>query len=494
MGAAAQKMDAKDTKIFQNALDGLYADFKSGKLIPPKRRSKGVSNAKYSEDFANFYSASQDIYSGSGSGTQYDAKSLLELRFLSEERLGTGYAISHDYSKTALFNWFKLKKIDSKRSYFYPKGWKKWIRDSDFKNQSIVWDGHKRAYGVGLLVKYYKAYEDMSTPAPNTPPKKFQVISPLTLAPTNTYSTRMLDYDEEMWEFMGGNLRVKKIHKSRIEIIRGTPRQSSWRGLAVLETNYLALICYYNAIIYLTRGLAKFGTNIPVMKTGSVIPTSAQYKKYLAIMEEFIANNFFILGKNDELIQQPSGIGAGLYEILEILKEEICAGTNMTLNYLYGRAASGGMSGEGALSAERKMMQGFVNEQTEISDDYIDIFNQAGFDFEDLELDWNLALMKTTEQELMERQMELNNELLEQQVKMSKGEVKMLDAQQELFDENKHLLTGQQQLQEQERIKEDFRSSKQRLDDYFRLQRIISTGSKSGSDGDQGKKFGVKAK
>ena len=402
---------------------------------------KSLGTMDFSEDFNNFYSATEDISNSSGTGAPSSSQNLLELHFLAEKRLGVGNAITQGFAEDSLFNWFNPKKVDTKNTHVTVPGFNKWTTDTDFKNQSIIWDKDKRTYGIGLLVKFWTAHDvdsgRISTPAPHTPPRKFQVISPLYIAPTNLYETEGLDYDEDVWQFMGGNLRISQIHKSRIEVIRGTPQQDTWRGLSVLEPVYLPLICYYNALIYITRGLSKWGNMTPVLKSGSTVPTPDEYNNFLSLMKEFVMNGFFFLGKDDSIEYPNTNIGQGLYQTIELLKEEIAAGSRIPLNQLFGRSESGGVGGEGALTAERKYLNLLANEQLKISDDFLRIFNQAGFDFEGLDLDWNLALEKTRQQQLLEEQMEINNDILKQQLKLMKSQNVMMKSQQQLFEESK---------------------------------------------------------
>lgn len=436
-------------------------------------KDKGVGHSEYQDDFTNFYKATDSITASGGTGGQAAFQSLQELRFLAEKRLGVGYNITHGFAEDALFNWFRPKKVDLKSHVTIP-GFNKWVVESDFKNQSILWDAHKRIYGVGLLVKFWTNHDKLSTPPPKKPPRAFQVIAPTYLAPVNVHETRFIDYDEEVWEFMGGHLRVSQIHRDRIEVLRGEPQPDSWRGLSVLESNYLALVCYYNGMIYLTRALAKLGLSTPVIKASSITPTLEEYNGYLALMQAMQMNNFFILGRDDDLQYPPTNIAAGLGELIEILKEDISSGTRIPLNTLFGRSESGGVGGQGALTAERKYLNLLANEQTKISDDFIRIFNMSGFDFEGLELDWRLSLQKTTEQQLAEDNMELNNKILEQQLKMMKKENTMLKAQQELFDEHKDQFSAEQQMQTAEQIKEDFSLQKIRYEKFQQLQHLIS--------------------
>ena len=460
-----------ESGYLQRALMKQYNIMKNGGFSSKPRK---IGSDDFSDDFANFYGATENIMGASGTGVLSDSQSMWELHFLCNKRLGVGNAITQGFSEDALFNWFMPKKVDTKNTTVTVKGFNKWTVESDFKNQAINWNTHKRVYGIGLLCKFWTNHDDMSKPAPRKPPKKFQVISPLYIAPTNTYETRMIDYDEEIWKFMGGNLRVKTIHRSRIEVLRGTPQQDTYRGLSIPEVVYLPLICYYNALIYFTKALAKWGNMTPVLKSGSVTPTPDEYREFLELMEEFVMNGFFFLGRDDSIEYPNTNIGQGLYQAVELLKEEISAGTRIPLNQLFGRSESGGISGAGNLTAERKYLNNLANEQVKISDDMIRIFSQAGFDFEGKDLMWNLALQKTREQELLEESQELQNGIQAQQLKMMKKENTMMKAQQELFDEHKSEFTAEQKLASAEQIKEDFVYRNKRFDDFMRMQNMLS--------------------
>jgi len=461
-------MKPEDASMLQALLSRQYDTFKAGG--DPR---KMISNMDYSSDFNNFYSGTDNISNSAGTRLASDASSMLELRFLSQKRIGVGNAITEGFAEDALFNWFEPKKVDTKTRVQVP-GFSKWIVETDFKNQAILWDSHKRTYGIGIIVKFWTAHDDLSMPAPYTPPKKFQVVSPLFLTPINTYETRMLTYDEDVWEFFGGHLKSSKVHRSRLEVIRGSPQQDSFRGLSALEPNYLSLICYYNALIYLTRGLAKWGNMVPVMHSGSLTPTPAEYTSFLKLMEEFVMNGFFFLGKEDRLEYPNTNIGQGLGSIIEILKEDIASGSRIPLNKLFGRAESGGIGGEGALTAERTYLNLLANEQTKISDDFLRIFKRANFDFEGIDLDWNLSLQKTRQQELIEERMVLENKMLKAQFQSMQLENGMLRQQKDLFEQYKGSFTPEQQLTGAKAIEEDFVAQKRRYDQFQQLRQYIA--------------------
>ena len=442
----------------------------------PTKRSNYTMN--YNEDFSNFYKSTDDITgTASGTGNVGDYQNMMELRFMCEKRLGVGYNITHGFAETALFNWFGVKPVDSEKRVPV-NGLNKWIMDTDFKNQAILWDAHKRMYGMGLLVKFWKQNEDMRYPAPSTPPRKFSVISPIYLSANNTYETRYIDYDPEMWRFMGGNLKVKSIHPSRIEVIRGKPQQDTYRGLSVIEPIYLPLICYYNSLVYMTRGMGKWGNMTPVIKSGSVTPTPTEYTEFLALMQEFVMNGFFFLGKDDSLEYPTTNISQGLYQMIEIFKEEIAAGTDFPVNRIFGRIESGGIGSQGALTAERQYLNRIANEQVAISDDFLRIFIKSGFDFDGKELDWNLALQRTKDQQLNEEMMQVQLDMLKEQFKSMKLERQMLKQQKDLFEEYKDTFTPDQQITQAKQIEEDFQRANAKYvrtyEEFVKLRAMLS--------------------
>jgi hypothetical protein len=118
------------------------------------------------------------------------------------------------------------------------------------------------------------------------------------------------------------------------------------------------------------------------------------------------------------------------------LKEDISAGTFIPLNFLFGRAESGGIGGEGALTAERSYLQVISNIQKSFSDDILFRFGKWGFDVAGLDIRWNLSLQKTREQELKEQAMEeqlkqlkINTSMLRLQKRQLQTQVEMGEAQ-----------------------------------------------------------------
>ena len=93
---------------------------------------KMLGTADFSDDFNNFYSATEDISRSSGSGSQSSSQNLLELHFLAERRLGVGNALTQGFAEDALFNWFNPKKVDTKNTHVTIPGFNKWVTDTDF--------------------------------------------------------------------------------------------------------------------------------------------------------------------------------------------------------------------------------------------------------------------------------------------------------------------------------------------------------------------------
>jgi len=447
-----------------------YTAMKSGKDPRQMPTYKQDYKSDYTDDMMTWYNATDDITKTSGSGQYYSTQNLYELEFLANKRLGVGHAITEGFAKDALYNWFEPKKVDSENTRVKIPGFKKWQKDTDFKNKSILWYTHKRTYGIGLMVKFWTSHDKMETPAPRKPPKDFQVISPTLLSATNTYKTRYLTYDEEMWKFQGGNLKVRSIHPSRIEVIRGTPQTDNFRGYSVLEPIYLSLICYFNGMINITRGVAKWGSMIPVLKSGTVTPTPTEYTNFLKLMEEFVMNNFMFIGRDDKIEFPTVSNGQGILQAMEFIKEDIASGTRIPLNVLFGRAESGGIGGEGALTAERTYLNQLANGQTNISDDFINIFSDAGFDFEDRDLDWNLAIQKTKEQQLTEERMRLEIDMMRAQNTAMQLENRMMKQQEELYEKYKDQWTPEQQMEGAKQIEEDFVSQRMRFEDFQKIQ------------------------
>jgi len=445
----------------------LYA--KSMTHVPNRQSHQEAFN----QDFQSFYKPTDDMWQAP-TGTMSNTNDLYELNFLCQRRLGICHKATAGVAKDAIFNWFDSKKIDTKNTLVKIPGLREWQKKVDFKNKWIELETHRRMYGLGFLVRFWKKNEDMSKPAPNLPVRHYQVIDPLYLAPLNTYETRYLDYDPDIWNFVGGNLRVKQIHKSRIRVLRGPHITGDYRGLSVIEPIKLSVLCYFNYLINLMKGVAKWGNTVVTMHTSSGMPTPTEATEWLQLVDQYRANAAFILGRDDKVDFANTNIGTGLYEIAELLKEDMASGLSIPLTVLLERTESGGIGGEGAKTAESRYLSTLSNIQENDTDDLIDEFNFNKFDMSGLDLHWNLALRRTTEQEHLEKSMDLQNQILEENLKLMKDQGKMQGMQMEMFEEYKDKWTPEQELEASEQIKDDFVQRSMAFSDFMRLQKMLS--------------------
>ena len=453
------KLFNRNTKQTSDFMDGLLGTELSEMT---SKYSSLLKTQKSSHDFQGFFSPTDNLMNAKGTGNSF-RPSIEELHSMSLYRIGPGYALTHGFADDALRNGFNFVNSDNKvvkRNAIF-----KWMYKTDFANQAILAHGYDRAYGIGFLLKFWKDNEDMSTPAPRSPPKRYKALSPLYMAPMNTYDTRDITFDESQWVFQGGSIRPSKVHPSRLMLFRNRPYIEDWRGLSVLEPVWLYMIGLMNSMISSVKGLAKWGMTIPIYKMGVSGDTKKGYRKYLSMMQEYMANYFFLVGRDDELDFVDSKIGKGITEIMEILKEDISSGTSIPLNRLYGRSASSGIGGEGALTAERTYLNTINNDQNKVTDNYLNEFRAYGFDIDGLTLDWNLAIQKTKEQRLQEEYQIIQNGIAKEQLSMVKQQNKLMRMQNTIFKESKDQYSSQQQIETAETIS-DF-NKLQTISDYL---------------------------
>jgi uncharacterized protein (UPF0335 family) len=250
----------------------------------------------------------------------------------------------------------------------------------------------------------------------------------------------MLDYEQEEWEFTGGLINSQTIHRDRINVLTTRPVAGSWRGISVFEPIWLSLMCYFQAIIFLTKGIAKWGNAVPILKMGNSEVDDTAFENWLDLMIEYQANYFYLIGKDDELDFKNAKLGQGMSEYIEFLKEDISSGLGIPLNFLFGRSVSGGIGGEGALTAERNYMQTIANVQKQISDDVVAVVKSCGFDVEGLRPSWNLALQKTSEQEIREQMMQTQLEILKEQLEQMRNQTEIQEQQKVQLQQNQAML------------------------------------------------------
>jgi len=368
----------------------------------------------HKKDFQQFYSPSDDIYGETRSGND-SRPSFSDLEALATERCGFGYQLTRVLSEDAIRNGFEF--VDYEGNVKPKKSIFKWTVKSDFYNQFGNHSTFDRTYGISFMMKYWSKNDKYDLPAPKSPPIKFQAFPPTILTPVNLTDTNMLDYDSDIWEFQGGLMRAVQIHRSRIHVLCTRPVPWSWIGLSVFEPIYLSASAYLNLIINGTKMLAKYGNVVTAFTMNEENPSLGMYQEYEELINEFKAAYTFILGKGEEINFQDTKMGSGLQEFAEFLKEDISSGSGIPLNQLFGRAVSGGIGGAGALTAERGKIQTISNIQHSHSDDVWKIINDCGYNLDGLMVRFRLDLQKTEMAKLEERQMTLQNFILEEQLK-----------------------------------------------------------------------------
>lgn len=374
-----------------------------------------VSQQKERRDYQEFYRASDDIYAESGQTGNSNRPSWSDLEALANERCGFGWYLTKGLAGDVVRNGFEFVNYEGRvvpKPQIY-----KWCVKSDFNNQLEELVRYERIYGTSFLLKYYSKNDNYKTPPPRKPPISFQAFPPTVLTPTNLTDTNMLDYDQEVWEFMGGTTNHVEIHKDRIHVLCTRPQPYDWQGLSIFEPIFLSASGYLNLVINGVKMMAKYGNVVTSFTMNEENPTIEMYQEYEELINSFKAAYTFILGKGEEINFQDTKISNGLAELAEFLKEDISSGSGVPLNQLFGRAVSGGIGGAGALTAERGKIQTISNIQHNIADDVWKIMRSCGWNVEGLLVRFRLDLQKTEMAKLEERNLELQNYILEEQLK-----------------------------------------------------------------------------
>lgn len=401
----------------------------------------------FQSDYANYMKPSDDLYSGTTTGGDYDGVfTLWDLQYLADRRLGVANNITWGAERNATRNWFQFAEPDNLKPFKNEttKDVYKLMVKTDFKRQSYPWGAHERQFGVSYLFLDYGQQGDLSTPAPNKPPVRFEAISPLHLSPTNTFQTRGISWDPEVWEFNNGHLgtingKGVKLHKSRIKVMLTRPNANDWRGLSVMDPCALSMSCYLNAMVFLLRAFAKFGNMAAVWKTASEHPETYEILERMDLLEEFQMNGNFVVGKNDQIEFPNTRIAAGLYEAMEIYKEDIASSVQIPINHLFMRNVGGGLS-DGDLTAERTYLNTLANIQMDRTDDYLDIWHRWYPELEDKTLLWNIAIQRTRAQEINIEQMEIQTKILAEQLKQQRFASKQAKMNQEMMEMQMEIL------------------------------------------------------
>lgn len=376
----------------------------------------------YKSDFKKFYAPTDNIYTDNPSGSDTLRPPINQLGAIMDSRVGWGQKVTRGLARAAIRNRMEFVDILKEKVVLSADidDIKKWTVKTGFWNAFEDCLAYERGFGAGFLVYYWSKEDDFSTPPPkNKLPVAFGAFPPTILTPLNLTETGLLDYDSDVWVFTGGLFSQAEIHKDRIFplITRRVP--FDWLGLSIFEPIWLTTMAYFQVVQGGVKNIAKWGEIIPVFRMAQDSPTREMYNEYLDLVEEYRQNFTFILGQSDSLDIQSTELAKGLTEFTEFLKEDIVSGTGTTLNWLFGRATTGGVGGAGALTAERAVISTISNIQHDISQPLWEIFNRF-FKVDTVRPQFQLDLQKTKASRLIEEQMELQNDILKEQLKMLK--------------------------------------------------------------------------
>ena len=381
------------------------------------------------KDYVPYYSASDDwMGSPTGQGQRPD---IWDLAAIGQCRIGCAWMGSAEVASDAVRNWHEFVDPDKPDKPIHDKDTKaikKFAIKTDLKNQ---WQQHirwERVFGTSFMVKYFKNKEDRTEPPPNKPPRKFRAFSPRYMTPTNLNDSDELDYNEDVWEFNGGVFSEYGINKDRIDVLSTRPEEGSWLGLSIFEMCWVSLMGYFNNFIYIVKAFRNWGEQIPIYKMEQK-PEEEDVADVLSLMDQFQAHKKWAISKEEDLVLVQTQIGKGIGESMEQFKEDISSCWRIPLNQMFGRSQGGGLQGAAALVSKEDYLQMVSNVEMSTTDDLLKIYSDAGFEVEQYDLSWNMAVKKTDEQKLREEGMETQNKSLKETLKSQKLQNKMLELQ-----------------------------------------------------------------
>lgn len=380
------------------------------------------NDANRRSDFKRYYAPSDNIYNDNPSGRDTRRPALEDLAMCMDSRVGFGQKITRNLARAAIRNRMEFIDITTEKVVLNRSvdDIKSWTVKTNFWNAFEDCVAYERCFGIGFIVYYWSKNDDFTQPPPkNKPPVSFQAFPPHILTPLNLTETGLLDYDREVWEFTGGIFTRSKIHRDRVFVLVTRPVPFDWLGLSVFEPIWLSTMAYFQVVQGGVKNISKWGELIPIFRMAQDAPTREMYTEYLDLVDEFRQNYTFVLGQGDSLELKSTELAKGLTEFTEFIKEDIVSGTGTTLNWLFGRSVTGGIGGQGALTAERAVVATIADIQHDISQPLWTIFDRW-FDVENIRPQFQLDLQKTKASRLIEEQMQLQNDILEEQLKMLK--------------------------------------------------------------------------
>jgi hypothetical protein len=384
------------------------------------------------EDFPNFFDPAGDI-TNSGGSLSDDQPGFSQFKWLYEKRLGVCNNIVTKPAEDAVKNKFRLAKFNGEIDETLTDNVMEWLEDPEVKfwDQLTLALTYERAYGIGIIIKYYQdAIDDrekLAEPAPkNELPVTLQAFPPDVMTPLNTERTVYLDSDPRTWDWHGGRIGPAKIDHSRVQVIMTRPSTTRWFGQSLFEAIWIPLLLYFEVFVYMLRHFTKWGNIIPKYMVDAEDDLDTIYTSYADLIEEMKMNGSFVGRKGDELDFAPTGTAEGLTELMEILKEEIAARTRIPVIVTFGRTSNAGLGSAGYLLAQMEYWGEVANIQRSISDDVMRMIKAAGFDIKKRRLDWMLSINKTDQQRLIDEGMQIENEIMKERLMQARLQTMML--------------------------------------------------------------------
>jgi len=392
----------------------------------------------YKSDFKKHYTPSDDLDgapTGQDRGRAWHA--LQDYEMLMDKRVGWGSKITRGLSAKAVRNEIEFVDIRTEKVVKNETTGdiNQWMLRTNFKNEFENELAYERGYGTGFLVFYWNKKDDFRKPPPSTPPNSFDAFPPIILYPQNLTDTGKLDYDKEVWSMGGGLFNHTQIHRDRVHVLCTREVPYDWLGRSVFDPIWLSAMAYLNVLQGIVKGIAKWGTVIPVFRMQDEHPERKKYLEYLELVETFRQNYTFILAQGESVEFAESKLGQGIDQFAEFIKEDIASGVEVSMNGLWGRSESGGIGDGGSLTAERSDNQTIANIQHDISYALWKIF-QRWFDVENLRPTFKLEFAKTEEEKLGLEGAETQNDMLKVQLDIMKMQKKALKEQ---MDADLHL-------------------------------------------------------
>lgn len=382
-------------------------------------------------DFKRYYAPSDDIYNDNPTGRDVRRPALADLGMCMDHRIGFGHKITRMLARSAIRNRMEFIDMTSEKivSNDAVTDIKTWAAKTGFWNIFEEAVAYERCYGIGFIVYYWGKDDDFKSPPPkNKPPTSFQAFPPTVLFPLNITETGLLDYDTDVWQFSGGVFANSEIHRDRVFVLVTRPVPFDWLGLSVFEPIWLSTMAYFQVVQGGVKNISKWGEMIPIFRMAQDAPTREMYTEYLDLVDEFRQNYTFVLGQGDSLELKSTELAKGLTEFTEFIKEDIVSGSGTTLNWLFGRSVTGGIGGQGALTAERAVVATIADIQHDVVDPLRTIF-MRWWNIKNLRPQFQLDLQKTKASRLIEEQMEIQNDILKHQDQMILLQIEMVKAQ-----------------------------------------------------------------